>query len=125
MSPESPSACLPARWLLPTARTNCRTVVRWIRVRRAPRRQARTPLSCPAILPLLHPAEDQLDESVAAVYSAAGRHHTLDGRRPSGGLCCLSAIAGVRPAAGRLPHDSGADFLSGRQPGGHGLLGNR
>src|SRR6266478_5800256 len=68
---------------------------------------------------------DLRDESVTAVYSAAGRHHAADGRRPSRLVGRLPAFARLGIAASRLPDDSGENLLSRRQPGGHGLLGDR
>src|SRR5260370_23729372 len=68
--------------------------------------------------------EDPRDESVTAVHSAAGRHHPLDGRRPPRGLGRLPAIAYLRIASGRLPHDPGANVLSGRQPRSNGFFGH-
>src|SRR5260370_26260559 len=69
--------------------------------------------------------EDPRDESVTAVHSAAGRHHPPDRLRPPGGLGRLPPIAHLFLAAGRLPHDSGANVLSRRQSGGHGFLSHR
>src|SRR5579859_1703796 len=65
------------------------------------------------------------NESIAAVYFAAGRHHTADGGDLVGGLRGLPAVArfGVTPS--RLPNHSGADLLSGRQSGRYGFLGDR
>src|SRR6202521_1835079 len=66
--------------------------------------------------------EDLRDEPVSAVYSAAGRDHASYGRRPTRGLGRFPAIARLRITAGRLPHHSGANVLSRRQPRRHGLL---
>src|SRR5712664_2772146 len=60
--------------------------------------------------------EDPRDESVTAVHFAAGRHHSLDGRRPSCRLGRVPPTADLRVASGRLPHDPGANVLSRRQP---------
>src|SRR5712692_11844472 len=67
---------------------------------------------------------DLRDESVTAVYSAAGRHHPLDGRRPSCWLGGFQAIAHLGVAAGRLPYDPGANVLSRRQPRSNGFFGH-
>src|SRR6516164_2992636 len=76
-------------------------------LRRAPRREA------------------PVDESVTAVRPAAGGHHIIDGGSDAGRLCSLPAVAGVGLAAGGLSDDSGDHFLSRRQPGSDGLLGDR
>src|SRR5260370_14828982 len=60
--------------------------------------------------------EDPRDESVTAVHFAAGPHHSLDGRRPPGGLGSLPPTTDLRLASGRLPHDPGANGLSRRPP---------
>src|ERR1700682_1855499 len=78
----------------------------------------------PEVYPRARP-EDPRDESVTAVHSAAGRYHPPDGWRPLGGLGRLPPIAHLCLAAGRLPHDSGANVLSRRQSGCHGFLGHR
>src|ERR1700677_1638319 len=57
------------------------------------------------------------DESITAVYFAAGRNHAVDDRHSVGGLRRLSRTADFSAAASRLPHNSGTDILSGRQPG--------
>src|SRR5947199_2345397 len=69
--------------------------------------------------------EEPLDESVAAVHFAAGRHHAPDGRRPSRGLGRLPPITDLCSASGRLPHDSGANVLSRIQPRIYGFVGYR
>ena len=69
--------------------------------------------------------EEMRDESVTAVYFAAGRDHAPDGRHSAGGLRGLPPASRFRSSAGRLPHHSGADVLSRRQPGRDGLLGHR
>src|SRR5712692_3609243 len=114
------------------ARTNCRMGLRSIPAPR-PVRMARVatlrlhlPLKVrhkPGALRTAMP-EGPRDESVAAVHSAAGRHHPLDGRRPPRGLGRLPAIAYLRIASGRLPHDPGANVLSGRQPRSNGFFGH-
>src|SRR5713226_1641205 len=68
--------------------------------------------------------EDLRDESVTAVYSAAGRHHPLDGRRPSCWLGGFQAIAHLGVASGRLPYDPGSNVLSRRQPRSNGFFGH-
>src|SRR5260370_9383429 len=69
--------------------------------------------------------EDLRDEPVAAVYSAAGPHHSSDGRRPTRGLGRFPPVAYFSFASGRLPHHPGANILSGRQPRSNGFLGHR
>src|SRR6267143_5615405 len=113
------------------ARTNCRTGPRSIlalrpaQIARVSALRLRLP---PKVLhkpgaPRKGRPEDLGDEPVAAVHFAASRHHSPDGRRPPGGLGCLPPIAHLRVASGRLPYDSGANVLSRRQSGRHGLLG--
>src|SRR5713226_3478728 len=112
------------------ARTNCRMEPRSIPAPRPARmvqvaaRRLRLPLKAihkPGAPPRATP-EDPRDESVAAVHFAAGRHHTLDGRRTTRGLGRLPPIADLGAASSRLPHDPGANVLSWRQPGSHGFL---
>src|SRR6266404_1173120 len=69
--------------------------------------------------------EDLRNESVSAVYSAAGRHHSSDGRRPTGGLGGFPAIAYFCFAPGRLSHYPGTNVLSGRQSRSNGFIGHR
>src|SRR5713101_696832 len=69
--------------------------------------------------------EDPRDESLTAVYSAAGSDHAPDGRRPSGWLGRLPAIARLCLASRRLPYNPGANVLSRSQPGRYALFGNR
>src|SRR6267143_993262 len=117
------------------ARTNCRMGPRSIPAPRPARMERVAALCLPLPPKVRHKPgagatrrgrpEDPRDESVAAVHFAAGCHHSPDGRRPPGGLGCLPPIAHLRVASGRLPHDSGANFLSRRQSGRHGLLGHR
>src|SRR5437879_6828626 len=76
-------------------------------------------------LPPAANGEDRRDESVAAVHSAADRHHALDGRRAARGLGCLPAVAHFCVAPGRLPYDSGSNVLPGCQSGSDGLFGYR
>src|SRR5271157_4905552 len=112
----------------PMVRTNCRMAVRLIPVKpRLPHTLPKqVPLTIPRIRHLPRPlVEDLRDESLSAVYFAAGRHHALDGWRPIGGLRGLSPVACFRFASSRLPHDSGADVLSRRQSRRHGLFGYR
>src|SRR5438876_6009369 len=75
-------------------------------------------------LPPAANGEDRRDESVAAVHSAADRHHALDGRRAARGLGCLPAVAHLGAASGRLPNYSGTNVLSWRKSGSDGLLGH-
>src|SRR6266700_2439564 len=115
------------------AKTNCRMTAKWL-----PRPLAVTHLRSalelvrPRVRPRRNPeprpaasGEDRLDESVAAVHSAADRHHALDGRRATRGLGGLPTVAHLGFAPGRLPNHSGANVLSGCQSGSHGLLGHR
>src|SRR5690349_17035201 len=67
-------------------------------------------------------AGDSSDESVAAVYSAAGGDFTADGRHPAGRLRRLSPIACVGLTGSGLPDDPGPHVLSRRQPRGNGVL---
>src|ERR1700676_565415 len=69
----------------------------------------------PAILPIIR-REEKLDESVPAVYFAACRDHSLDGRRAAGWLRSLPPASCLRASPGRLSDDSNPDLLSGRQP---------
>src|SRR2546422_9793778 len=114
-------------------RTNCRTAAKsfphplvetmaWVRelLRSRPAKARDNPGARPAAS-----RGDLRDESVTAVYSAAGRHHPTDGRRRSRWVGRLPAIARLRLASSRLSDDSGANLLSQRQPGGHVLLGDR
>src|SRR5947209_8815131 len=111
---------MPAMWWSSTARTSCRTAAKSPRhslagiteaaVEVLPSRRARTALQ-QRNLPAAS-REELRDEPVTAVYSAAGRHHAADDRHPSRRLGGLSAAARLRSAAGRLPHDSGANVLS-------------
>src|SRR5438445_11775933 len=59
--------------------------------------------------------EDLGDEPVTAVHSAAGRHHSSDGRRPTRGLGRFSPIADLCVASGRLPYHPSPNVLSRRQ----------
>src|SRR5260370_14243607 len=124
---------MPVMWWSSTVRISCRTAEGLPRhslsatpeaaVEVLPSRRARTALrqrNLPAAS-----LEELRDEPVTAVYSAAGRHHAADDRHPARRLGGLSATARFRSAAGRLPHDSGANVLSRRQPGSHGFLGHR
>src|SRR6266705_2175234 len=88
------------------ARTNCRTaaesfphplVETMARVRGLLRSRPPKAPDNPGARPVASPG-DLRDESVTAVYSAAGRHHPADGRRPSRWLGRLPAIARLRLA---------------------------
>src|SRR6266436_5733681 len=122
-----------ATWWSSMARTSCRMTVKWLPrplaviLVRAARPQRRPPAK-PRHNPETRPAargEDRRDESVAAVHSAADRHHALDGRRVTRGLGGLPAVAHLGIAPSRLPNHSGTNVLSGGQPGSHGLIGHR
>src|SRR5207248_610564 len=63
-------------------------------------------------------------KSIKAVYSSASGHLASDGGHFACGFCCLCAAAGVGAAASGLSDDSGADVLSGSEPGGDGFIGN-
>src|SRR6266478_1560463 len=65
------------------------------------------------------------NESIKAVYFAAGCHHIADGGHLVGGLCRIPATARFRPATSRLPHHPGTNVLSGSQPGRDGVFGDR
>src|SRR5713226_1823458 len=65
------------------------------------------------------------NESIKAVYFAAGRHHIADGGHFAGGLCRIPATASFRLAASRLPHHPGTNVLSRGQPGRDGVFGHR
>src|SRR5206468_2233810 len=118
-----------------TARTSFRTAAKstppWLEEATAaaahpqtpPRLQIKAHLPRP-ILPVPNP-EVPGDESVSAVYSAAGCHYVAHGGRCTGRLGGLSPVAGFRPAAGRLSHDSGTNVLSRWQPGCNGVFGHR
>jgi len=60
--------------------------------------------------------ETPRDESVAAVHSTAVATTLLMVGGPSCRLRSLPSTARLRFAAGRLPHDSGANVLSGASP---------
>src|SRR5258708_31601402 len=115
------------------ARTNCRMTAKWLprplAVTQVLAAQAlRNPPAKPHHNPKIRPAasgEDRRDESVAAVHSAADRHHALDGRRATRGLGRFPAVAHLTVAPGRLPNHSGTNVPSGGQPGSDGLLGHR
>src|SRR5271170_7814854 len=64
------------------------------------------------------------DESIEAIYSSASGHLAPDGGHFACGICCVCAAARVGVAAGGLSDDSGADVLSGGEPGGDGFVGN-
>src|SRR2546427_13253690 len=104
---------MPASWSSLMARTNFRTVAGsrprpTAETMPAPTRQPTPRLGILARLrpPILRAASREVpgDEPVAAVYSAAGCHHTPHGGSHSGGLGRLPAIAGLGSAASRLPH---------------------
>src|ERR1700693_4359763 len=63
------------------------------------------------------------DESFAAVYFTAGGDHAPDGRHLVGGIRSVPAASGFRFTAGRLPHDTSTNVLSGCQPRRDGFLG--
>src|ERR1700682_434296 len=64
------------------------------------------------------------NESITAVYFAAGRHHIADGGDFAGGFCGVPSVAGLCFAASRLSDDPGANILSRRQPGRDGVFGD-
>src|SRR5260370_33235807 len=101
------------------ARTNCRMEPRSIPAPRPARMvqvaalRLRLPLKAlhkPGAPPRARP-EDPRDESVTAVYSAAGRPHSLDGRRPPGGLGPVPPPADLRPHSGGFPPDRATTYL--------------
>src|SRR5215471_2365122 len=71
-----------------------------------------------------HP-ERAFNERFARIHSAASGDVAFDAGDRIGGACGLSPVAGIGPARGGLPHDSGDDFLSGREPRCDGLVGDR
>src|SRR5260370_31035281 len=121
-----------ATWWLSTARINCRMEPRSIQAGQTVRTVRAAVLHLQLLLQARHKRgarqraaqEDPRDESVAAVHSAAGRHHPPDGRRPSRGLGRFPAIAHLSVAASRLPHDPGTNVLSRRQPRSNGFFGH-
>src|SRR5262244_3252057 len=75
------------------------------------------------LLPLASPspsnpaaAQGSENEPFTAVYSAAGRDHSPDGRDHSGRHRRLPAAASFRTATSRLSHHSSSDLLSRCQP---------
>src|SRR3979409_2510381 len=66
----------------------------------------------------------EFHKSIAAVYSSASGHLASDGGHFACRICCVCAAAGVGAAAGGLSDDSGADVLSGGEPGGDGVVGD-
>src|SRR5579859_1142283 len=121
-----------------TARTSFRTAAK----SRRPWLEEALAAEAPRLLPPTHPEcrlnqmllpppsllarslEPPGDESVSAVYSAAGRHYAAHGGRPPGRICGLPSASGFRTSASRLPNDSNPDLLSGCQPRRSGLLGH-
>src|SRR6266852_5833338 len=101
---------MPAMLWSSTDRTNFRTAAGLMRAlpREGPRRAR----------------GDKGNESIPAVHFAAGRHHPADGRGAARRLCSVPATACLRSAAGRLPNDPDADFLSRRQSGCDGIVCN-
>src|SRR5258707_8682674 len=65
-----------------------------------------------------------VDKSIEAIHSSASGHLASDGGHFACGICCVCAAAGVGAAAGGLSDDSGADVLSGGEPGGDGVIGH-
>src|ERR1700688_1591380 len=115
------------------ARTSCRMEARSTRtsaLRAAP--QARMQATILAgqrqtllLIPLQRSLREALrDESFAAVYFTAGGDHAPDGRHPVGRIRGVPPAARFRFTAGRLPHDTSADVLSGCQPGCDGFFGH-
>src|ERR1700730_2448692 len=116
------------------ARTSCKMETRQTRtsaLRVAPqlRTRATIPLTILGrarqtllLIPTRSLPKAPLDESFAAVYFTAGGDHAADGRHPVGGIRGVPAASGFRFTASRLPHDTSADVLSGRQPRRDGLL---
>src|SRR6267154_3620294 len=125
-------------------RTSCKTAAKSIPARRPrDRRTRRTPSErhqsrrrnreirsrterVPAAARMLRsraiPLENR-NESIEAVYFAAGRHHIADGGNFAGGLRRVPAIACFGVAASRLSDHTGTNVLSRRQPGCDGLVG--
>src|SRR4029077_10791154 len=124
-----------------TGKTNCKTAARSIPPRRRrPRPAHRTPTGSsprrsrsrrkaargngPTLRSKATPP-GRLNESIQAVYFAAGRHHTVDGGDFAGGLRRIPATARFRAAASRLPHHPGTNVLSLGQSGRDGVFGDR
>ena len=55
---------------------------------------------------------NQLNESITAIYSAAGRYVAADGRNSAGGHCCVHAVAGIGIARSGISDHPGDDVLS-------------
>src|SRR6266478_1442767 len=133
---------MPATSWLSTGKTSCKTAARSTPApHRRPRQTRRTPTqgSSPRrsrarrkaahgnVLTLRSRAtlQGRLNESIQAVYFAAGGHHIADGGHFVGGLCRIPATARFRPATSRLPHHPGTNVLSGSQPGRDGVFSDR
>src|SRR5690349_11584245 len=128
-------------------KTNCKTAARSIQARPRHREQAGRVLT-PASRPRRSPAtrspaiyemvrgsvrrfrsrialKGSADESIQAVHFAAGLHHVVVGGDFANRFCRVPATACFRASTGRLPHDSGTNLLSRREPGCDGVIGNR
>ena len=127
---------MPATSWSSTARTSSRMAARSrprfpaetiaaLKPRATPRRQVQARLHRRRpILPAANP-EVPGDESVAAVYSAAGCHHAAYGCCLASGLCGLPSAPGVRASASRLSNHSNSDVLPRSEPRRGGLFGYR
>src|SRR5216684_3065843 len=117
---------MPATSWLSTGKISCKTAVRSIPPLHRRQRQTRgTPTQGSSPRRSRATPQGRSNESIKAVYFAAGGHHIADGGDFAGGLCRLPAIARFRPAASRLPHNPGANVLSRGQPGRDGVFGDR
>src|SRR5260370_31930911 len=131
---------MPARAWLSTDRISCKTAAKSIpaphRGRRptrgappqgsSPRRSRARRRAARGVRTLRNGATlpGRPNESIKAVYFAAGGHHIADGGHFTGGLCRIPSTARFRPAASGLPHDPGTNVLSRGQPGRNGVFGD-
>src|SRR5216684_9200292 len=116
---------MPAKSWLSTDRTSCKTAAKSIPApHRRPRQTRGTPTQGSSPRRSRATPQGKSNESIKAVYFAAGGHHIADGGDFAGGLCRLSSTARFRPAASGLPHDPGTNVLSRGQPGRDGVFGD-
>src|SRR5579871_198796 len=90
------------------------------KTRRLRRKRAARAAAVPSVTEARAP-----NESVSAIYSAAGCHQPADGGHFARRLCRVPATAGVRVAAGGLSHHSGAHVLPRRQSRRDGVFYHR
>src|ERR1700687_5390945 len=129
---------MPATSWLSTDKISCRTAAKSIpaphrqrQTRRtptqdsSPRRSRATRKAARDGVPMLRskaPLQGSRNESIQAVYFAAGRHHIADGGGFAGGFCGVPSVAGLCFAASRLYDEPGANILSRGQSGRDGFL---